>query len=369
MDFDANILASIYEAALLPQAWESAIDQIAHLVGAISGTVVAFETPGQAPQCWQTARVRDAVSQWMNEGLWHVDSMALKMAASSAHFINKQDFVNRDQWMSDPTSDVFRRDGIDHQVFLPVRVPQGNVTLFSFERGKTEGRFPADAFERLDAFIPHLSRAAQIFAQMRTSHLEAAARALEAFGVPAAVLNHSGRVGAVNALFERDRDAFVDTAFGRLALADPVANNVFQEALTEVAQAGVMARTVPVPANGARAALVLHLVSLQRSARDVFPGAAILLTVTEIGTTRHAPDAQVLCGLFGLSPSEARLSVDLALGLSVSEAARKSGVTPKTMRTYLERIFHKTGTHRQSELVALLKAVTFRARSAPYHSS
>ncbi|WP_181172148.1 MULTISPECIES: helix-turn-helix transcriptional regulator [unclassified Mesorhizobium] len=31
-------------------------------------------------------------------------------------------------------------------------------------------------------------------------------------------------------------------------------------------------------------------------------------------------------------------------------------ITVKTSRTYLERIFAKTGTHQQSQLVALLKS-------------
>lgn len=41
---------------------------------------------------------------------------------------------------------------------------------------------------------------------------------------------------------------------------------------------------------------------------------------------------------------------------SVNEAAAANGITVKTGRTYLERIFAKAGTHDQSQLVALLKS-------------
>jgi DNA-binding CsgD family transcriptional regulator len=60
--------------------------------------------------------------------------------------------------------------------------------------------------------------------------------------------------------------------------------------------------------------------------------------------------------LFGLTPAEARLAAALASGRTLKEAAASANITVKTCRTYLERIFSKTRTHQQSELVALLKS-------------
>ncbi|RVA86239.1 helix-turn-helix transcriptional regulator, partial [Mesorhizobium sp. M7A.F.Ca.CA.004.02.1.1] len=50
------------------------------------------------------------------------------------------------------------------------------------------------------------------------------------------------------------------------------------------------------------------------------------------------------------------LAASLAQGRPLKEAAASSNVTVKTSRTYLERIFAKTGTRQQSQLVALLKS-------------
>jgi DNA-binding CsgD family transcriptional regulator len=49
--------------------------------------------------------------------------------------------------------------------------------------------------------------------------------------------------------------------------------------------------------------------------------------------------------------------MDLADGLTLSDCAVRHAVTVKTARTYLERIFRKTGTSRQSQLVNILRAV------------
>lgn len=60
--------------------------------------------------------------------------------------------------------------------------------------------------------------------------------------------------------------------------------------------------------------------------------------------------------LFELTPAEATLAAALAAGYSLKDAAASSSITVKTSRTYLERIFAKTRTRQQSQLVALLKS-------------
>ncbi|UGX89248.1 helix-turn-helix transcriptional regulator [Phyllobacterium meliloti] len=59
--------------------------------------------------------------------------------------------------------------------------------------------------------------------------------------------------------------------------------------------------------------------------------------------------------VFKLTPSEARLACLIASGLSLKDAAKMTNLKNSTARAYVERLFHKTGTHQQSQLVALLK--------------
>ncbi len=57
---------------------------------------------------------------------------------------------------------------------------------------------------------------------------------------------------------------------------------------------------------------------------------------------------------FGLTPAEAALSLEIARGLGRSAAAKECGISVSTARTHLSRIFRKTGTHRQAELVRVI---------------
>jgi len=58
--------------------------------------------------------------------------------------------------------------------------------------------------------------------------------------------------------------------------------------------------------------------------------------------------------LFGLTPAEAAVADALAQGASVTEIAEARGISVNTAKTLLGRIFTKTGTSRQGELIRLL---------------
>jgi DNA-binding CsgD family transcriptional regulator len=61
---------------------------------------------------------------------------------------------------------------------------------------------------------------------------------------------------------------------------------------------------------------------------------------------------------FDLTPAEARLVVHLVTGTSLKSSARALGVGYETVRRQVKSVFHKTGTHRQSELVlTVLRAI------------
>ncbi|MFP5077122.1 helix-turn-helix transcriptional regulator [Rhizobium sp. YIM 134829] len=68
-------------------------------------------------------------------------------------------------------------------------------------------------------------------------------------------------------------------------------------------------------------------------------------------------DPAVLKELFRLTPAEQRLCRQLAQGGSVQDAAVTLGLATETARHRLKTIFRKTGTHRQAELLLLLRSL------------
>jgi len=68
------------------------------------------------------------------------------------------------------------------------------------------------------------------------------------------------------------------------------------------------------------------------------------------------PSVETICRLFELTDAEAKLALALAEGQRIEEAAEVLGITLSSARTYLKRIFGKTGVTRQAELVRLVMA-------------
>ena len=68
--------------------------------------------------------------------------------------------------------------------------------------------------------------------------------------------------------------------------------------------------------------------------------------------------------LYRLTGGELRVLLAVAQGLGAKEAADMLGIGEPTVRTHLQRMFSKTGTSRQAELLQLLQSSTPPTKAA-----
>jgi DNA-binding CsgD family transcriptional regulator len=70
---------------------------------------------------------------------------------------------------------------------------------------------------------------------------------------------------------------------------------------------------------------------------------------------------------FGLTPAEAEIACEIVKGEGLVTCARRMGISRATASTHLQRIFEKTGTKRQAQLVRAILALrpAIRATSEP----
>jgi DNA-binding CsgD family transcriptional regulator len=80
------------------------------------------------------------------------------------------------------------------------------------------------------------------------------------------------------------------------------------------------------------------------------------------------PEAARLRAEFGLTKAEARLALRLAEGSSLASAAQAFDVKLTTIRSQLQQVFAKTGTSRQTELVAVLLGRGYAYQRPPRNS-
>lgn len=352
----------IYEAAFIPELWPDVLGSIAAASNSVSGSVLVFDGMDQPPIYQTTECTRDSLHAFTTTERWRQSSRAqlvltnmISGAYPCFHYLDDQ--MTAEQIAEDSVSLSLRALGLDAQVTTLIPMLTGELVTFTFERRDGEGRHSDKEIQTLDAIRPHLARSGLIAARLRLERAAATVSALTAIGLPAAVLQNSGRVLASNSLFDEADSPFLSLAFGRVTLPDPGSSQLFRQAVgSSRLSATPLVRSIPVASRGTAQGWVIHVIPLCRSAHDIFSGGDLLVVATAVGGPCPAPAAAILIGLFDLSPAEVKLAIALASGSSITNSARQNGVTVKTARTYLERIFAKTGTHRQSELVALLKS-------------
>ncbi|HTS35614.1 MAG TPA: helix-turn-helix transcriptional regulator [Candidatus Solibacter sp.] len=108
---------------------------------------------------------------------------------------------------------------------------------------------------------------------------------------------------------------------------------------------------VTLPRKNARSSLVVRVVP--GPGLDCWPNpenrsALVMMYDQDLGLDVNVP---MLSRLYGLTRGEAALAASLMRGKSIEEAADELFISPHTARTHLKRIFMKTDTHRQTELV------------------
>jgi len=75
---------------------------------------------------------------------------------------------------------------------------------------------------------------------------------------------------------------------------------------------------------------------------------AMLLTRPEAA---HPPPGPILKSAYGLTPAELRVLALLIGGRTSADIAGELGVTTRTVKAHLQKLFRKTGVARQSDLV------------------
>ncbi|MHA7879024.1 MAG: helix-turn-helix transcriptional regulator [Saccharospirillum sp.] len=123
-------------------------------------------------------------------------------------------------------------------------------------------------------------------------------------------------------------------------------------------------QTLALPPEGVlnKHGLSLTFIPVNADGTDEKPGNAVhaVAVIIHPWEQRLSINADETRRRFGLSKTQARVCELLCTGLTPDAIALRLGREPSTVQSHLKALFRKTGTHRQSELVALVLSTLFR---------
>lgn len=352
-----TLIDRIYEAAFVPERWRDVLDEIACHSGSETGALLIYRDE-ERPR-WRASEKIDAIlGDYCTSDAWQRSELTPYMlAVPPAAFFYDADYFPTEVLERDFMREPLRALGLGNQLGALIAMPSGENVVLTFERRLGVARPSKRDMDMVNGLRPHLARAGMIAARLGLERAQATVSALSALGLPAAVLSSAGRLLATNHLFDDMDRLFLPVAFGSVAIAGASANKLFQQTIAAARSAREpVVRSIPVKAVDDRTATVIHVLPLRRSAQDIFSGADIIVAATEIGAGVNVPAPKILSALFDLTPAEARLATALAAGQSLTQIAHDMNIQFGSARTYLARVFVKTGTNQQSQLVALLRS-------------
>lgn len=349
-----KLIDRIHEAGLVPSLWPEVLVELSKAIGGTGASLFAIRD-GYIGAV-SSPNLAAVVQEFLRDG-WAERDPRLKRTAALNHagFVNDGDLLTDEEIARDDVyANFYRERGAGYMAGTLIPNPSGDTIGFAFQRHHDGGPVPRETIAALDRLRPHLARASMIAFRLGFERARAQADALQALGLPGAVLRGTGKVFAANASFEALMPSLVQDRARRVTLTDVAADGLLATALATLPDGAARSvKSIAITAADGRLPMVAHLVPVRRSASDVFAQAVALLLITPVDRAA-VPTAEVLQGLFDLTPAEARVARAIGGAQSIDMLAAGQGVSRETVRSQLKMVLAKTGLRRQSELVSLL---------------
>lgn len=231
----------------------------------------------------------------------------------------------------------------------------------SIQRSLSQGPYSRPDLKRLRALWQPFADAATLSRLIAQSRLSSLVWGLDTMAHAALVCDAAGRIGAVNEAARALLGPLLAASGAPPRFCDSVSRDRYARLVKEaLAPDPTRSEATPLQTTilGAdRTPLLVRAIHVPEQTGDMFFGAAVLLLFKKVSPGLP----EILSRRFHLTKAEIEVCKALAEGQSVIDISVTRGVRPDTTRTQLKRIFGKTGTQRQSELVLL---VTSLCRSA-----
>ncbi|HXQ14030.1 MAG TPA: helix-turn-helix transcriptional regulator [Caulobacteraceae bacterium] len=363
---EPELLDLVYDAAVAPELWPQVIERLIYLAGGDNGILV--------DQNQQTGRgeglvVRvDPAMLVPYFGYYASRNVLLKtpdvrrfMSTWTPRILTDEDWLPKEALVRSEYYNDFLRP-IDVHSVLMIRLAARDMNAVNLNIGRAErhGRFSAGDIDCITQIHPHLLRAYRLgvrFAEHRVADV-AGGWLLETSPHAVFLVGADLRVRHANPAGERlaSAGAGVSMISGRLGAHDAATQTKLVALVRKAATSDAESRSggsmlIEAPDRLPLTVLVAPVSADRLAIVRGEPLAVVCVTDPQAG---DGLPLQLARDLFGLTAAEARVAMELANGASPREIARTLGVSFYTVRAHLAHCYQRTGTTRQSELVALL---------------
>jgi DNA-binding CsgD family transcriptional regulator len=357
-----EMIESIYAAAQDATLWPSVIAQISAVVRGESVALYAGFPDARARDLFALANT--SIDTWNPFAEYYVSVNPLMQRGeatlspdvpwSSSAVIEDAEFERTEFY-----ADYYRPNGMYYSLGARLEFKDSPSASLSVQRPKGTGPFGEREHLIFATLMPHLRRSLMLHSRMSELQAEALGfeLALDAYDYAVVGFDSSGRIILCN---RRAQDLIasgdgVCSHSGRLRSSSRRDDSQLQRLIASALSSCHLepaAGAIAIPAKNPKDELFVTVFPVTRSlAGRSLPLAALAF----ISDCRSASSRRfTLKQLYGLTPTEIRVTDLLMQGLDAREIGEKLKITLQTARFQIKRILAKTGARRQSELLRLM---------------
>ena len=369
-----RLIERIYDAALAPERWAEFLEALADALDGhfanIAYTNAAYTHTRQsaavrfAPEAQRLYREHyAALDPWahaaIQRGLMRTGVVGLGREIVSRHELEQTEFHN----------DFGRALGLEGGISAIIHSDARVIASVSISERRGGPTFSDADLLLVQRLLPHLQRAYQVHERLiGLAHASQAAEdvidrmpfgviLLDANARPVLVNRAAQQILALNdGLTLRGALITASTTQQTAELRKGIASaiSICGEKSTELVGPSAFAITRP----SWKRALQLLITPLCGAASGLMlnPAAACAAIFVSDPESQPSTPAAMLRTFYGFTPAETRLASELLMHRTVEECAEILGISVNTARTQIKKLFEKTNTRRQSELLRVLSA-------------
>ena len=357
-----RLVTSLYEASLDSRLWNIPMEQLRDLFQANYATLI-LRVPEQTDVGLMIV-AGDIEGQGKVTYITYpnTDTPFVNMAVDAVFTV--EDVLGEKEWRSSSYYQHWcKPNGVFHVMGVDISTPDAGKLRFRLTRPETAPAFSARDRALCELILPHLRRALHMHNQLDRSQSMGTlySQAISRLSVATIVLDESGRVLQQNPIAKAilaSADG-LKLVGGRLEASYPSDNRELQRLVRnafarqgkpspQIAEALSIAR----PSGQVSLGVVVESVPSMEWAESKGQPAVVVYIRDAVGKSQAS--TALTKQLFNLTPAETALTLELANGLSLEEAAEVLNIRRNTARAHLRAIFSKTGVRRQTELVRIM---------------
>lgn len=360
----ARLVGDIYDAALDSAQWTDVLTRVADFVGGQAGGIISNNSVSNLRSAHYHFGIECRYLQLYAETYWQFDPAGALFSCDVGQVVSISDLVPYHEFRQGRFYHEWARpQGWVDAAHAVLEKSATDCVYLIVIRGEADGMVDAEMRRRMGLFVPHVRRAARIgkAVDLKQAQVAKFTDILDGLSVSILLVDAGGHIVHANTAGHGILHAgdVLRAADGRLIASDAQVDQTLREAFAAADNGDVAPGNegiaLPLTARDGEHYIVhmLPLTSGQHRNASLVSCAVAALFVRKV--EMEPPSLPTLISkTFSLTPTELRVLLAIVDVGGVPEVAEALGVAETTVRTHLGRLFDKTGTGRQADLVKLV---------------